>query len=128
MKRGEKKVDISLPNVGDYFDGEGRSEYVENHFADLWNAGSTESITITADKAQIVANNTDVCTVTASIPVVANYCYVTVNGPPAEKVLIENDQAIIEFVSAEVGVFRVDFYVGDKSGTIFIEVIADAQE
>ncbi len=123
LKRGEKQVKLTLPNVGDYFDGEGNSAYIETHYANLWNTGITEAITVTTDKVQILADGVDVATVTAMIPVMADHCYVTVNGPPAERAEIVNDQVVREFSSETVGVFRVDFYAGDKSATIFIEAV-----
>jgi hypothetical protein len=131
LYKGDDSVDIKLPPTQDYFDtdeeGNVTSEYLDANSYKLWDAqsltGPTE-IAIESDKMQITADGQDVATVTAMIPVSAEYCWVTVNGPPAEKADIVDGQVVREFVSAEVGVFRVDFYAGNKVGTIFIEAVA----
>ncbi len=62
-------------------------------------------------------------TVTATIPGDSQYCFVTVNGPPAEKADIEDGQVVREFTSETAGIFKVEFYAGNKVSAIFIEAV-----
>jgi hypothetical protein len=80
-------------------------------------------IVIDADKIQILADGIDAATVTATIPLEAEYCFVTVNGPPAERAEIVNGQVVREFTSTTVGIFRVDFYAANRVATVFIEAV-----
>ncbi len=130
LLKGDQSVDIKLPPTQDYFEtdeeGEVTSEYLDANFETLWDAQSLtgpQEITLTADKTTITADGDDAATVTATIPMDAEYCFVTVNGPPAEKADIEGGQVVREFTSEEAGIFRVDFYAGNKVATIFIEAV-----
>ena len=49
-------------------------------------------------------------------------CYVTVDGPPVEKVVIDGDGIVeVKITSEEPGLIRIDFYVLDKQATTFVE-------
>jgi hypothetical protein len=88
---------------------------------------SVLSIGLTADKTEITADGEDAVTVTATIEgteVDSIPCYVTVNGPPAEEAEVISGQVVREFATTEVGLFRVDYFCGDKQATIFIKGVA----
>ncbi len=87
---------------------------------------TVNSITLVADKLQINADGVDAATVTATISghdVDSIPCYVTVNGPPAERADIVGGEVAREFSAAETGIFRVDFYAGNQVSTLFIEAV-----
>ncbi len=87
---------------------------------------AVNEIKLFADKSEITADGEDAVTVTAAIKgtaVDSLPCFVTVNGPPAERADIEGGQVVREFVSEEAGHFRVDVFAGDKQATIFLEAV-----
>ncbi len=128
--KGDQSVDIKLPPTRDYFETDEEenvtSEYLDANFDRLWDAQSLtglQEITIETDKTEIAADGIDAVTVTVTIPVDAEYCFVNVNGLPAEKADIEDGQVVREITSEEAGLFRVDFCAGNKVGTIFLEAV-----
>ena len=85
-----------------------------------------DGINLAADKIEIAADGNDCATVTATITghdVDLVPCYVTVNGPPAERADIVSGEVTREFSAAEAGIFRVDFYAGNQVATMFIEAV-----
>ena len=80
-------------------------------------------IELSADKTTISADGIDVATITATIPVDAEYCFITVNGPPAEKADVVGGQVVREFSAAEAGLYKVEFFAGNKTASMIIEVV-----
>ena len=81
------------------------------------------NIKLAADKTTINADGVDVATITATIPVDAEYCFITVNGPPAEKADVVGGQVVREFSAAEAGLYKVEFFAGNKTASMIIEVV-----
>ena len=85
-----------------------------------------KGIDLVADKTIINADGVDVATIIATIPMDAEYCFITVNGPPAEKTDIVDGQVVREFSAGEAGLYKVEFFAGNKTAAIIIEVIENA--
>ena len=83
----------------------------------------TRNIALSADKTQISADGIDVATITAVIPVDAEYCFITVNGPPAEKATVIGGQVVREFAAETPGLYKVEFFAGNKTASMIIEVV-----
>lgn len=79
-------------------------------------------IELAADKTTISADGVDVATITATIPLDAEYCFITINGPPAEKADVVDGEVVREFSAAEAGLYKVEFFAGNKAASIIIEV------
>ncbi len=85
---------------------------------------NVDNISLSADKTEITADGVDIVTVTATIEgteVDTIPCYVTVNGPPAEEAEVSGGEVVREFSTEEEGLFRVDYFCGDKQATMFIK-------
>ena len=127
LYRGDNYTDVVLPPTRDYFENEGQdSEYLSSNFDRLWDANAVlgaDEIELSADKTTISADGIDVATITATIPVDAEYCFITVNGPPAEKADVVGGQVVREFSAAEAGLYKVEFFAGNKTAAIIIEVV-----
>ncbi len=88
---------------------------------------SVSSISLATDKTEVTADGEDFATVTAivaGVNVDSFVCYVTVDGPPAEEFDIVDGQVVSEFSAEEEGLFRVDYFCGDKQATLFIKGVA----
>jgi hypothetical protein len=83
-------------------------------------------IELSSDKTTIIADGVDAATITARLPVNAEYCFITVNGEVAEKAIIEKGIVTRAFTSETPGVYRVDFHALNRIATAFIEVIESA--
>ncbi len=106
-------------------DGELRWRYDEQQHSKLaFLSGETlNRIGLSADKTSIVADGIDVATITAAIPVDAEYCFITVNGPPAEKANVVDGQVVREFTAETPGLYKVEFFAGNKTASMIIEVV-----
>lgn len=109
-------------------DGEQRWRFKEVQYPKLeYLSGEALSrIELSADKTTITADGVDAATITARLPVSAEYCFITVNGEVAEKAEIENDLVVRVFTAETPGIYRVDFHALNRVATAFIEVIEDA--
>ena len=130
LYRGDNYTDVVLPPTRDYFENEGQdSEYLSSNFDRLWDANAVlgaDEIELTADKTTINADGVDAATITATIPVDAEYCFITVNGPPAEKADVVDGEVVREFSAGEAGLYKVEFFAGNKTAAIIIEVTDNA--
>ena len=84
-------------------------------------------ITLAADKTQITANGADAATITATFDgteVDTYTCYITIDGEVCETVEpITGGEVVREFTSETAKVFKLDFYAGGLSKTIFVEAV-----
>ena len=80
-------------------------------------------IELSTDKTTINADGLDPATITATIPTDAEYCFITVNGPPAEKADVVNGEVVREFSAGETGLYKVEFFAGNKTASMIIEVV-----
>ncbi len=85
------------------------------------------NITLTADKTQITADGTDAATITATfdgVEVDTFVSYITIDGEVCETVEpITGGEVVREFTSAVAKVFKIDFYAGGLSKTIFVGAV-----
>lgn len=117
------EIEVTLPTRADIVD------YAQKNFINLWDGSSpmgVRKIDISADKTTINADGVDVATITAVIPVDSEYCFITVNGPPAEKADVVDGQVTREFSAAEAGLYKIEFFAGNKTASMIVEVIENA--
>ena len=86
------------------------------------------SIELSADKVSITADGVDKATVIATFSgeaVDTFNCHIVIDGTVCDtEYPITGGEVVREFVSETVRVFNVEFFAGNKVGTIFIEAVA----